>query len=244
MKTMRSLLLLLALPVMVYAQANESFQARQANLEDLSTANPANTSAMTFDYSYRGVKGTPYRYDSWQKGVIWTRKDKTIEVGMLNIHLVDQILLAAVSPGNAAQIPADSLKRVVVAGTNDMVFVPLPVEEVEGQAASNKKGGRSAFYELLAEGRLSLYKRTEKPFMEANYKGAYSADRPYDEYMEENHYYVLHDGEYVEVKPRRRSIEKALPAFKTQIRELVKAENLDLTTDEGMKELFRLLNGA
>ena len=47
------------------------------------------------------------------------------------------------------------------------------------------------FYQVLMDGKYQFIKITSKKFIEADYKGVYTADRRYDEYETRFKYYIL-----------------------------------------------------
>lgn len=81
------------------------------------------------------------------------------------------------------------------------------------------------FYQVLKEGRYQFIKIPLKLFVQANYKGAYSADRRYDEYKPDAKYYLMNDnGIFFQIQLNKKSVSKIYPGKKELIDQVFKEE--------------------
>ena len=95
------------------------------------------------------------------------------------------------------------------------------------------------FLQVLYNDHSILYKRHFKEFNAADYGGAYSADRRYDEYIDKYDYYISVKGTDIqEFKPRKKNILSIMEAFGKEMEEFLKNEKINLKSEE---DLVRLL---
>ena len=98
---------------------------------------------------------------------------------------------------------------------------------------------KRVFLRVLYNENSILYKRYSKDFKEADYGGAYSQDRRYDEYHDRHAYYLkTGDRELQVLKPRKKSLLELLGDKNGEIEKYLKQEKPDLKTDEGLVQVI------
>ena len=96
------------------------------------------------------------------------------------------------------------------------------------------------FMEVLYNEKSILYKRYYKEFREADYGGAYSQDRRYDEYHDRQSYYIkTADNELQMIKPNKKSVIEIMKDKSEELEKYIKKEKPDLKTDDGLVQLIR-----
>ncbi|WP_400191347.1 hypothetical protein [Hymenobacter sp. B81] len=195
-----------------------------------------------FDTRYEGLKGSPYlvkgwnradlitndgrhvkqlpvRYDVYGKRLIVRKGQDSIWVDKTSVR--EFLLFDAPSPS----LPARYERRF-------RVFADAPDADLRG-----------SFVELLHEGpQYALLKLPRKKVLKANYKDPYAADRPYDQLLDGETYFLRRpDGSVVEVKASLRS----LAAADEPLGQKLKAEAIRTkVTGKSEAELVDLLQGV
>ncbi len=195
----------------------------------------------SFDFRYEGVKGTPYLYENWMEGYvnfIGNEEEADPKTYKMNINLYEHQVYVALSSGAVGSLPAKMIKNInFKTPSGEVRFIPLPRKIIE---ASNLSG--SGYYELLHQGAITLIKNHKKIFQAADFKGAYSSDIRYDEYKDDIKYYISSDGKNFEkIRLNSKYLEKALPAYENNIKQIRKEEKLDCSKEEDVKKLLSLL---
>ena len=188
---------------------------------------------MTFDNRYEGTKGTPYVYESWYPGEIFVKSKKKVVVRELNYNCYDNEL-AYLDPATKA---VRLINRYTVDffyfldGNDTLLFVPMEPEN----------DGESIFALVLYNGGSMVYKRYEKEFVKANYEGGYSADRKYDEFADKSSLYFSKHGDkhFYRVRKSKKQILEAFPDAKDDISRFIKAEKLNLKSEEDVVKLLK-----
>ncbi|MFM8362410.1 MAG: hypothetical protein ACKOA4_06895 [Haliscomenobacter sp.] len=195
--------------------------------------------ATAFDNRYEGVRGTPLLFETWKEGTLKIKgNDRLIGPIKLNIDLEKQIAAVSYQNGSLSILPGDKLEYLAFeSAEGPQRFLALPEQVVD--PASRGTGIR--FYEVLYEGRRFVFlKDRTREFKKADFKGAYSSQVPYDEYVEGTHYFLRHGEEpFVKTKLRATAIEKQLAAWG---RALPKAlSGADLNTEAGIAKALKAL---
>ncbi len=98
---------------------------------------------------------------------------------------------------------------------------------------------KEKFLRVFHEGRTSFLADNSKSIIKANYKGAYSTGRAYDELVEEIYYYLLRsDQKLVRVKLNKKSVLKSFPAHQAQIKAFAQKENIDFKDETSVAKLI------
>ncbi len=98
---------------------------------------------------------------------------------------------------------------------------------------------KRVFLQVLYNDSSILYKRYFKEFREADYGGAYSQDRRYDEYHDRHSYYLkTADNELQMLKPKKNSILEIMEGKSDEVEKYIKKEKPDLKTEEGLIQVI------
>ncbi|MFZ4428055.1 MAG: hypothetical protein ACOYOO_12915 [Saprospiraceae bacterium] len=194
--------------------------------------------ATAFDTRYEGVRGSPLLFETWKEGTIKIKgNDQVITPVKLNINLEKQVAAVYYQNGSIGLLPGNRLEYLSFeAPEGQQRFILLPANLVDPARNSDLR-----FYGLLHEGdRFTLLKYISREFRKADYKGAYSTQVRYDEYVEEIQYFLrLEDGPYVKVRPRASAIAKQLAAWKLALPS--NAGKADPDSVAGVIEILRAL---
>ncbi|UYZ64591.1 hypothetical protein [Hymenobacter weizhouensis] len=205
----RTGLLLLAglLPLAALAQQpsiEQSGTAAQANLNSLVAGSPA---VVPRGEAY-GTIGSPYADPRWLPARITLTSKVPLAPVPLKYDVLNRRLL--MRPVNR---PADSLVL------DDRTVVRFELEEPGGRRRLFRRfeeapvpTQRPDYVEVLHEGKYTLLKRYAKAVQKADYQGAYSADRRFDEVLDRPTYYLRRpDGSAVPVKLSLKALQAAAP---------------------------------
>jgi hypothetical protein len=116
-------------------------------------------------------------------------------------------------------------------GADTLLFVPVQLAEQNAPV----------FARVLYAGKSTLYKVYEKEFVRANYEGAYSADRKYDEFADKSSLHISTEDDPVLTKIRKskKQVLAALPGAEKELSAFIKSEKLDLKSEEDLVRLLR-----
>jgi len=114
------------------------------------------------------------------------------------------------------------------------------VKEMVYRTASGNKYAKDfkkhKFFQVLKEGKYQLIKVPIKKLIAADYKGAYSADRRYDEYATFYRYYIMNpDSSINQIQLTKKSLIKLFPDKKDLINNTIESKtngnNEDMVID-------------
>jgi hypothetical protein len=187
----------------------------------------------TFDNRYEGTKGTPYVFEQWFPGEVFMKNKKRIIIEEMNYNCYDNEV-AYLDPSSKTVM---LINRYTVdlfylkSGVDTLVFVPIQLEEDK----------TPVFAQVMYKGESSLYKRYGKEFVRANYEGAYSADRTYDEFADKSSLYLsLHnDPALKKLKKSKKQILGLFPEAEDELSAFIKAEKLDMKNEEDLVKLLK-----
>ena len=225
---MRKWTMMVALGVIAmggFAQGTNGAVAEQ-NLEEIGDG----IAFRSFDNRYEGTKGSPMLFEQFQKANIELGDGKTFENVYVNIDFFQN--------------------KVFVNRTSQVIEPNVPVTKVE--FADSKKvfvsgkdlGDKDIFMaELLSAGDVNLYAERGKKFLKASYTGAYSANKPYDEFIDKTSYYVQKkDGKLVSFKAKKKALLEYVPMSKKELSEYLLKENMDLGEEKDLVRFFNYVN--
>lgn len=181
-----------------------------------------------FEKRYTNVKGSPYMLSDWATGSVKLRSGKTFDNMKLKYDQVaDQVLFLS-----------DNQK--------EMTFAE-PVSEFALEGKAFRRGypaadgaSTDAFYEVLAEGKVSLLKRTSKKVID---EPAYNAASNVKSIRtNENYYLTVSNLELTKIKKDKKSVLGALPGNHAELEAFFKAERLDLKKETDMVKLVNYYN--
>jgi len=205
-----------------YSQGNSIYQNTEdinRKLKVLSRPTPDAPGGYIFDNSYEGLKGSPYLFDKFLPLQI---KVKEVDFYLSvegNIDLKNNTFIyIEKESGVLYSIPCQRVAELIVeTGEERMIFRTTDTKN------SQKGLNEERFYQVLKEAPYKFIKMPSKVLIPADYRGAYSAKRRYDEYKFEAKYYIVSfDTLYAEVKLKKNSLIKLFPDKKETIKKVIK----------------------
>lgn len=184
------------------------------NLKAISNLGPYSQGGIGFDTRYEGIKGSPRLLDTLLPSFLkLDGQDYYIEL-MADLDLVNNAVIY-IHPNTKKMysVPLDIISEVIINNEGkEMVFRTTKGKKFEKEMRDQK------VFQVLKEGRYQFIKIPLKKFLQADYKGAYSADRRYDEYIPDAKYYLMNaDGIFCQIQLNIKSVSKIYPDKKELI---------------------------
>ncbi|GAA4380046.1 hypothetical protein [Hymenobacter koreensis] len=213
--------------------ANASGLAATENINSITRG----AMAFAYDDRYEGVRGTPYVMRMWLPADITLNSNVRIpsvrlKYDALRNHILarpdntrpDSVLL------NPASVKSFAFQDALVPNQRRL-FRRFD----EAQSPSEKQ----AFVEVLYEGQYSLLKHYRKEYRKANFKGAYSDNRTYDEVIDRTVYYLRRpNGTIAEVKLNEKSFAAAAPELAGRMKTVSERAQRNLKTESDLTALL------
>jgi hypothetical protein len=184
------------------------------NLKAISNLGPYSQGGIGFDSRYEGIKGSTRMLDTLLPSFLKIDgQDYYIEL-MADIDLVNNAVIY-LHPGTKKlySVPLDIISEIIINKEGkEMVFRNTKGKQFEKELKDQK------FYQVLKDGRYQFIKIPLKTFIQADYKGAYTADRRYDEYVADSKYFLMNDdGIFCQIQLNKKSVSKIYPDKKELI---------------------------
>lgn len=216
----------------VFSQANDTYQkgvSAEKNLNAILNLAPYSVGGVGFDSRYEGVKGSVRLFDKLMPSYLKIKGTDYYLQLETNIDLVrNTLLFLHPKSGALLSLPPDMVSEVVINnGAKQLVFRTSVGKRFEKDLKEKK------FFQVLKDSTYSFIKMPVKIFTEASYKGAYSADRRYDEYETKYRYYISGtDSTFHQLQINRKSLLKLFPDKKELINKIIESKAYD--NDEDM----------
>ena len=233
------LLLVVALPV-VHGQ-QKSLPERQQIVNEVGK-NFSQASVQTFDERYEGVKGSPLLLDQWAPGKVILRDGKVFANVELKYDLYRDELVVK-HPYDGAVIPD---KRTITRFSlraeqpNDSLNF-IQVDYLPNYRKFPPNHFAQVLYGNLSDPTTStLLAVHNKKLIKANFEGAYSANRPYDEFSEimTSYYLIKPDGRSYRLKPTLKSVRRSLSDKKAAISAFLDKESINPENPDDLAQLI------
>ena len=183
----------------------------QQNLNAISSLAPYSSGGMGIDTRYEGVVGSPRLFDTLLTSYLLVN-DKDFYIKLeTDIDLIgNAVLYTDPKTKKLFALPSDNIRElIIIKDTTELVF------RTTRELIFDKPLSEIRFCQVLAEGPVMFIKIPVKKFVEADYKGAYSVDRRYDEYEYTVKYYITgNDGVLSQVQLNRKSLNNLFPGQK------------------------------
>ncbi len=215
-----------------YSQGSPNDNTRIINrkLKILSSPSADVAGGYVTNNSYEGLKGGPFLFDEFRPLIIRvTEIDLYVSVDA-NLDLISNSLLYKdPETGQLYSIPSGRVVEAVFKNENDtLVFKTTENKIFEPDLKETK------FYQVLKGGPNEFIRIPFKIFIPADYSGAYTAKRRFDEYKTEYRYFILNsEMVYKQVKLSKRSLIKVFPEKKELIR-----SSYQMKTESDKEEVF------
>lgn len=230
-KTMKKSMLILAILFMTLtawsqqlSEASQRVFKSVENMQSVINLNKISQTGITFDTRYEGVKGSPRLTDTLLPSFLkLAGQDYYFEI-RADLDLVNNALIYAGSgSGQMYSIPSSDVSEIIInTGGNELLFRTTKGKKFEKDIKENR------FYQVLSEGVYEFIKVPMKGFLRADYQGAYTADRRYDEYVNETKYFLKgRDGTFYQVQLNKKSLLKVIPEKKEIIEQAFSKDSSD-----------------
>jgi hypothetical protein len=191
------------------------------NLQAIGNLSPYSPGGIGFDTRYQGVKGSTRMLDTLLPSFLRLggREDYFELLADLDI-VSNSLIYAHPKTKKMFAVPLDVIAEVIInKDGKEMVFRSTMGKKFDKEIKEQK------FLQVLKEGEYQFIKIPIKTFIQANYKGAYSADRPYDEFQSDAKYYLLNsDGVFCQIQLNKKSVAKIYPEKKKVIYQVGREE--------------------
>jgi hypothetical protein len=191
------------------------------NLKAIANLGPYSQGGIGFDTRYEGIKGSPRMLDTLLLSFLrLDGQDYYIEL-MADIDLVNNaVIYIHPKTKQMFSVPVDFISEFIIKDDEkEIVFRSTKGKTFEKEMKEQK------FYQILKDGQYQFIKIPLKIFVQANYKGAYSADRRYDEYQPDARYYLMNsDGKFCQIQLNKKSVSKVYPNKKELIDKFAREE--------------------
>ena len=192
------------------------------NLQAIGNLSPYSPGGVGFDTRYQGVKGSTRMLDTLLPSFMRLGGREDYFELLADLDLVSNSLVYShPKTKKLFAVPLDVISEVIIdKDGNEMVFRSTIGRKFDREIKEQK------FYQVLKEGEYQFIKIPLKTFVQANYKGAYSADRRYDEFQSEARYYLMNsDGVFCQIQLNKKSVAKIYPEKKKVIDQVVSEES-------------------
>ncbi|TAD96834.1 MAG: hypothetical protein EAZ97_13345 [Bacteroidetes bacterium] len=242
MKTFFFLGILLFLSHVSQAQGAKpaGFDAQQ-NLNSISKPyTPADNMVRTFDDRYLGFKGDPYFINQWLPTEVLNNEGVKYQPSLIKLDIYEaQEVLMKRTTGDSIILDYNKIRQISISDTvKKKIYVFRRIAEPRRQET------KADFYQVLLEGKYSLFVKRGKYVLKADFKGAYSNGIFYDEYKPTNIFYVKNatNDALEEVKNSKKAFLKALPNQEELLKTYIKTEKIDFDKEEDLIKLIRYYN--
>jgi hypothetical protein len=170
------------------------------------------------------VRGTPYLFEKWLPGKVLLKDGRILSRdAAFNVDASAGGGIVVLLPnGDAVDVLEVLVEEMeIVSETQNHVFRPFKSFYITGKEMS------TWLMEVLYEDSTSVFlKRHSKYIRNADYGGAYSAERRYHEYIDEVEYYLGLAGKYSKIRLKKNSIQSVSPELADSINGPVSEESL------------------
>lgn len=217
--------------------AREGTSAQQ-NINAIIKLAPYTDGAVGFDTRYEGVKGSPRLFDKLLPSMLKVEGQDyyiKLETDLDLEH--NSLLFNHPKTGKLTSIPSDIVIELVVTneGDSDLYYRTTNGLKFEKEMKETK------FCQVLSETPVLFIKMPVKTLIEADYKGLYSADRPYDEYELKIRYYIAtSDSILHQVQLNRNALLKLFPDKKDIIKNTIQSRSFKNDEEMVMAVLEKL----
>jgi len=232
MRKLSLIIIYILLCTPVFSQGGKLYQtgtSADQNLKAILDIAPYSIGGTGFDNRYQGVKGSPMLFDTLKNSFLKIKgKDNYIELKSDLDLAGNTLIFRHPSTGKLLSLPSVYIDEVViVTGGKHLKYRTTSGINFEKELAGQK------FFQVLMEEPYQFIKMTDKRFIEANYKGAYSADIRYDEFETKFRYFIMtSDGLFHQVQLTRKSLTKLFPDSKGLI-----SKSIDERSDRNKEDM-------
>lgn len=223
-----------------YSQVNNQYEkgvSADKNLKAILNLTPYSDGGVGFDNRYEGIKGSVRLFDKLLPSYLKIKGTDYYLQLETDIDLVrNTLLFLHPKSGELLSIPCDIVSEVIIKNdSKELVFRTSEGKKFEKELKEKK------FFQVLKDGPILFIKMPVKTLTEADYKGAYSSDRRYDEYETKYRYYISGtDNVFHQLQINRKSLLKLFPDKKELINNIIESKAYDNDEDMVLAVLEKL----
>ncbi|UCH15803.1 MAG: hypothetical protein JSV22_07505 [Bacteroidales bacterium] len=236
MKTTFALLLLINVVAVSYTQQTSTQVATEENLRRIGREDHGTVFTTNMDELYEGVKGTPYLFNEWKPGNIYLTDSTYIKNVNIKFNIyTDELSYLKSTSGDSLIINRWMIwKFEIIDDPEDDVIL------FKEMGFKSEKSDKKVFARVIYDGKSKLILKYSKTFIRAFYKGAYAAGNKYDEYTDDQQYYIKKDANKPEkIKLNKKSVIKVLSDKDDKIKSYINKRKLALDNEDGVAELLQ-----
>jgi len=184
------------------------------------------------EIKYENVTGTPYFLDFWSKGKVTTKSGKNYVDMPLKYDIMNDKLIFQGEGGNMMYFtePVSTFEILDIGQSTSYKFINgLPITDGLNP---------SSFFQIIASGKLSLFKRVYKKITESTSYGSATINKSFNIY---NSYYILQKENLIKISLNKKSLIGLIPDKEKEITEYLKKEKIDFKQDSDLNKLFNYL---
>lgn len=219
---------------LTYAQSSSSILVGQDAENNINTLFSQNVNGVvrTHDGRYQGIKGSPFFLDKWCKASISMADHKVYDGINLNYNVYENTLYFLDTKGIERVLHLNNVSRFTLydsVGFKEYNFVRFEPNNLIDEKLSDR------YFLLLYEGeKLKFGMLPEKQILKADFKGGYSAGKPYDEFITGKTYIIsTKDYPISKVKLNKRQLLEIMADKKTEIELYLRNNKIDASTESG-----------
>ncbi len=166
---------------------NPILQPRATIEEDLATIASGGIYTRTFDNRYIGVRGTPYLTSDYVLGGLYLTSGKFYNNIKLKLDAYNDDLLYKTKKDEEILLNKSLIDYFILSPTEDSIrkFKLLHTPDFP----------LGVYYEVLYDKKSSFLVKHEKLLVKADYQKAINTNRTYDEFKDQQYYFVMRTGE-------------------------------------------------
>ncbi len=180
----------------------------EQNLKAIGLLAPYSDGAIGFDNRYQGIRGSPRLFDTLLVSFLLIKgQDYYIQVEADLDIAGNMVLFNHPKTHKLTAIPSDIVKEIIFnKDGKEFLF------RTSAGITFEKEIKEERFFQVLKDAPVPFIKMSFKIFTEADYKGAYSADRRYDEFQTKTRYYLMgQDNIFHQVQLKKKSLTRLYP---------------------------------
>ncbi|MGK7393515.1 MAG: hypothetical protein ACNS62_03045 [Candidatus Cyclobacteriaceae bacterium M3_2C_046] len=225
-------------PGILWSQVSDGYDA-QSNLNDVGHDGHIGV-VRTFNHAYEGVKGSPLLFEEWQKGDVTLVTGKLYENVDLKLDLYQNELISKSRTKQAIYLNRSQVDHFSI--IDPQTSQKHLYEKIS--FTNNAKGLEPDQYleVLFDNNQVKLLRYPQKIFVKADYKGAYSAGRAFDEFRYLDNFYLQLNDQSVHKIRSTRSLLKDLND-KGLLKKFIKENDLDTGQAEDLVVIMKYYAG-
>jgi hypothetical protein len=198
----------------------------------------------SFDERYEGMKGNQYLNNEWLFGNLFgsngqiLRKEVPLKFDAFN----NEIIMKLPNGDTVAVYPA--ICKMYYSYGQEI----LNLSQINGLKSKKGEDLSRKYVYTLFDGKNKLIKYIKKEIELADYKGAYSNNRPYDSFLTISEYFFVDEqGNFSPIKLSKKNLLKFMKSHESELNNFISENKLEISTEDGaislLKHYDRLLLG-